>query len=276
MFVQVLDTSYEFVLGDGLDENLLADAFQHFSCSEGGNGSVKVEISLMDENEPAFHAPEKKRDIWYSGGQFDFVSRNLSGFVDLENRVGRFSILAEKLVGSVSAILRCIAVVETIISGGFVLHASCVVEDNCAYVFTGPSGSGKTTFASFADQAIKINDDTVLIAPFDDGYYVLGTPMWEAPRDSHGRGLYQIGGVFNIRHADDLVVEKLPASLVAVRLFNPPGFLQGDSLYTQLFENSSIAASIVPCYSVGFPKRADVFEQLKDKLDAENAGQMVV
>lgn len=63
---------------------------------------------------------------------------------------------------------------------GFMLHASCVVVDGYAYLFSGPCGMGKSTHTAkylktFPD-AVIINDDKPALRRMDGKWYAFGTP----------------------------------------------------------------------------------------------------
>ena len=64
---------------------------------------------------------------------------------------------------------------------GILLHSSCVVKDNKAYLFSAPSGTGKSTHTTlwlekFPDAYI-LNDDKPAIIYKDNTLYAAGTPF---------------------------------------------------------------------------------------------------
>lgn len=63
---------------------------------------------------------------------------------------------------------------------GLMLHASCVVLDNNAYLFVGQSGIGKSTHARLLKKnyknALIINDDKPAIRFVENAWYAYGTP----------------------------------------------------------------------------------------------------
>ena len=70
---------------------------------------------------------------------------------------------------------------KLLLFGGFMLHASAVVHDGFAYLFSAPSGTGKSTHTSlwlntFADSFI-LNDDKPAIRLIDGRFYACGTPF---------------------------------------------------------------------------------------------------
>ena len=65
---------------------------------------------------------------------------------------------------------------------GIMLHASAVVVDDKAYLFSAPCGTGKSTHTGlwlelFGDRAYILNDDKPAIRVMDDGIYAYGTPF---------------------------------------------------------------------------------------------------
>ena len=72
--------------------------------------------------------------------------------------------------------------------GGMMLHSSCVVMDDKAYLFTAPCGTGKSTHTrlwleQFGDRAYILNDDKPALRFVDGVWYAYGTP-WSG---KHGR-----------------------------------------------------------------------------------------
>ena len=70
---------------------------------------------------------------------------------------------------------------ELIHYNGFYLHASAVVLDGKAYLFSGPCGAGKSTHTqiwqqTFGPQAHVINDDKPALRRLDGQWYAYGTP----------------------------------------------------------------------------------------------------
>lgn len=64
---------------------------------------------------------------------------------------------------------------------GFYLHASTIVKDNRAYLFSGPSGVGKSTHTKlwqqlFGEEVRVINDDKPALRYVDGRWYAYGTP----------------------------------------------------------------------------------------------------
>lgn len=70
---------------------------------------------------------------------------------------------------------------------GIYLHASAVVVENKAYLFSAVSGTGKSTHTGkwlelFGESAYILNDDKPVIRVLEDGIYAYGTP-WSGKHD---------------------------------------------------------------------------------------------
>lgn len=70
-----------------------------------------------------------------------------------------------------------------ILHGGMMLHASAVMVDGAAYLFSADSGTGKSTHTKLwqeclgKDKALIINDDKPAIRKTDKGWFAYGTPF---------------------------------------------------------------------------------------------------
>ena len=82
---------------------------------------------------------------------------------------------------------------------GMMLHASCIVLDGKAYLFTAPSGTGKSTHTQlwlkvFGDRAQILNDDKPAIRLVDGTWYAYGTP-WSGKTDMNTNIKAPIAGI---------------------------------------------------------------------------------
>ena len=90
--------------------------------------------------------------------------------------------------------------------GGIMLHSSCVVVDDRAYLFSAPSGMGKSTHTElwlklFGDRAYILNDDKPAIRVLDGKVYVYGTP-WSGKYDIQRNSRVALGGIAVLRRAE--------------------------------------------------------------------------
>ena len=94
---------------------------------------------------------------------------------------------------------------------GILLHSSCVVKNNKAYLFSAPSGTGKSTHTSLWLEEFKdayiLNDDKPAIIYKDNVLYAAGTPF-SGKYDISRNQLVPIGGIcFLERSAENWIKE---------------------------------------------------------------------
>ena len=96
--------------------------------------------------------------------------------------------------------------------GGILLHSSCVVKDNFAYLFSAPSGTGKSTHTSlwikkFNDAKILNDDKPALI--FKEGkLYACGTPF-SGKTDLNLNEIYPVKGIAFLERSSDNWIKKM-------------------------------------------------------------------
>ncbi|MBE5921193.1 MAG: hypothetical protein E7269_00320 [Lachnospiraceae bacterium] len=93
---------------------------------------------------------------------------------------------------------------------GFMLHSSCVVLDNTAYVFSADSGTGKSTHTElwleyFGERAYILNDDKPAILVQDGKIYACGTP-WSGKSDQNVNRVVPLGGIVLLERAQQNVI----------------------------------------------------------------------
>ncbi len=98
--------------------------------------------------------------------------------------------------------------------GAFMMHSSCVVYENHAYMFSASCGTGKSTHASFwqknfgEDKALILNDDKPLILKKDGVFHAAGTP-WSGKSDKNYNAIVPIAGIAVIERAPQNSIEPI-------------------------------------------------------------------
>ncbi len=98
---------------------------------------------------------------------------------------------------------------------GMLLHASAVIMDGYAYVFSAPCGTGKSTHTALwletfgEERACILNDDKPALRRLDDGWYAYGTP-WSGKSDLNQNTYAPLGGVCILEQGKTNIIE--PAS----------------------------------------------------------------
>lgn len=104
---------------------------------------------------------------------------------------------------------------ELIKHNGFLLHSSCVVVDNYAYLFSAPSGTGKSTHTQlylkiFGNRAKILNDDKPAILIENNKIMAYGTPF-SGKTDLNLNEAYPIKGICFIERGNTNHIEEMPS-----------------------------------------------------------------
>ncbi len=99
---------------------------------------------------------------------------------------------------------------------GMMLHASCVVVDGKAYLFSAPSGTGKSTHVQlwlklFGDRAFILNDDKPALRVIDGKIYAYGTP-WSGKYDCSVNTCAELGGIAFVKRAEENSIRQMQTS----------------------------------------------------------------
>ena len=121
---------------------------------------------------------------------------------------------------------------------GLMLHASAVVVDGKAYLFSANSGTGKSTHTQlwlrkFGDRAYILNDDKPALRLHDGVWYAYGTP-WSGKHDISVNTGVPVAGIAMVERAEENSIVPFggtEAILSILRQVNRP---QGTALREQL------------------------------------------
>lgn len=94
---------------------------------------------------------------------------------------------------------------------GFMLHASAVVVDEKAYLFSANSGTGKSTHTKlwleyFGSRAYILNDDKPALRLIDGKWYAFGTP-WSGKEDISVNTCAEVAGIAVVKRAEKNSIE---------------------------------------------------------------------
>lgn len=107
---------------------------------------------------------------------------------------------------------------------GMMLHASSVVVDGRAYLFSAPCGTGKSTHVRlwlklFGERAYILNDDKPALRIIDGTVYAYGTP-WSGKDDCSRNARVELGGIAVVKRAVENSIRKLTPSEATFALMN--------------------------------------------------------
>ncbi len=142
---------------------------------------------------------------------------------------------------------------ELIRHQGFLLHASAVILDGKAYLFSAPSGTGKSTHTSlwlkeFKDAQI-LNDDKPAIRILEDGIFVYGTP-WSGKTDLNLNCKVPLQGIAFLSRGENNTITKMEPLKALEQLLNQT-IRPGEKEYAStLLDHISVLIKRVPIYSL--------------------------
>lgn len=149
---------------------------------------------------------------------------------------------------------------------GFILHASGVVIDRKAYIFTGPSEAGKSTISSILSEKYRqIGDDSVIIRKEGSKYIVYMTPLIEKNTHLFNRGKegFEIAAIFflkktggNPKHTGNADPSEVVANMSA-QLWVERDYRKQIELLIKM------VSSGIPIWNLSFPKNRKILHYME-------------
>jgi len=163
------------------------------------------------------------------------------------------------------SLLRFLCSLLLLRQGGFMLHASGVIQNHAAWVFCGPSDAGKTTIARLAGARPVLNDETVAIVKRGRGYVACATPFFGegGPVMAEVQARAPLKGMFFLQQAERFAHQRLAASQAAGRAFSQVFLPKRDpTVVAGILETLADFVRRVPCYDLFFQPHPDLWEYL--------------
>lgn len=163
---------------------------------------------------------------------------------------------------SLDSVLRILHTVLLADQGGMLMHASSVVLDGRAYLFTGVSGAGKTTISRLAPENAHLLTDEMSFIRLEDGeYFAYGTPFAGELATPGANMRAPLAGIFLLAQGPDNRIDPLDASAgVRAVMANILYFAKDDALTARVFDNAIALAARVPVQRLTFFPDTRVWE----------------
>lgn len=137
--------------------------------------------------------------------------------------------------------------------GGMMLHASAVVVDGEAYLFSAPSGTGKSTHTSLwlrrFEDAYILNDDKPALFLSDGRVYAAGTPFSGKYDISADRSV-PLRAIAFIERSDVNRIEPISDKRALYEMLNQTSRPASVELYARLLRNVSEIIGRTPIYKL--------------------------
>lgn len=163
---------------------------------------------------------------------------------------------------SLDSVLRILHTVLLADQGGMLMHASSVVLDGRAYLFTGVSESGKTTISRLAPpHAHLLTDEMSFIRPENGEYFAYGTPF-AGELATPGENLRApLAGIFLLAKGPNNRIDAFDqGQAVRTLMANILYFAKDAALTAKVFDNAIALAASVPVKRLTFFPDARVWD----------------
>ena len=137
---------------------------------------------------------------------------------------------------------------------GILLHSSCVVKDNQAYLFSAPSGTGKSTHTNLWLEEFKdafiLNDDKPAIIYKDNTLYAAGTPF-SGKHDISKNTLVPIKGICFIERSTNNWIKEISSKQAIFEILNQTERIPYEEDMNLILEHISNIVKNTKIYKMG-------------------------
>jgi hypothetical protein len=183
---------------------------------------------------------------------------------DWDPSSGRGSIRQTRSPYAADCVLRIVHTLLLSREQGFLLHASSVIRNGRAFLFTGPSGAGKTTIVRHAPSDVTVLTDEISYVRRQGGRYVaFGTPFAGEWADVGQPVSAPIAAVFQLARGSDPEHTPLDQpSAVRTLMRNILFFAHDQTLTRQVLDTACDCAETVPAFQLRFAPGPLVWETI--------------
>lgn len=161
---------------------------------------------------------------------------------------------------------------------GCLLHASCVVIDDKAYLFSADSGTGKSTHTGLWLQHLAdknpyiLNDDKPAIRVFDDGVYAYGTPF-SGKHDISENKKVTVQGICFLEQSKINFIQKLePSEAIKLFLEQTMNYLKKEDM-EKLLDVLEVVIKNIPIYKLYCDISKEAVELSYHTMKGEDANE---
>ncbi len=168
---------------------------------------------------------------------------------------------------AVGDLLRSFFSIYLVKTGGFLLHASCIIHRGGAYIFCGPTETGKTTIARLAERRPVLTDESVAIRKHSNAFQAFATPffgefgMINKNRNGKIKALFFIGKSNSFSHEK---VANFDAHLELFKNIVLSG--RSNQMVEDLFNTFSEFTNKVPCFKLYFKQSPLLWRYIDENI----------
>lgn len=196
--------------------------------------------------------PEDDAKVWLQDGEWLLERGDFRAQWNPGKRSGRIRQSVNPY--SIDSVLRILHTLLLAPSGGFLLHASSVVRNGKAFLFSGISEAGKTTMVRLAPPDVAmLTDEASYVRKVGDQYIAYGTPFAGEYGEPGQNISAPIAALYLLDKApDNRIVHVEPAEAIRRLLRNILFFADDAELVRQVFESACAFVEAVPVSQLSF------------------------
>jgi hypothetical protein len=237
---------------------LIEDRFGRF-LSPAAHPDFHFDITVVADG---VLAPRAELSVTGSNGRWSLERGDFS--LQLDTRTRRGSVRQTLNPYAVDSVLRVVHTLILSAEGGFLLHASSVVRNGRAFLFTGPSGAGKTTIVGLAPSDVTLlTDEISYVRKTDGGYFAFGTPFSGDRQEAGEQTSAPIAAVYRLEQGVENDQERLgPAAAVRALMRNMLFFTVDAQLSRCMLDAACDFATAVPAFRLTFAPDSRVWSTI--------------
>jgi len=211
---------------------------------------IKVEISRRCDAHAGSDTVISSLD---AAGIYTIESGEFKGILDLKKKSGTLYLSAgwsqEILVSALTNL--CMATLFK--KGAMVFHASAVVKNNKAYIFSGPSGAGKSTVARVSRNYRILSEELIGFFRRNNTFRAFALPYIEDTRFTwRTNGSFRVAALFKLAKDRRNYLKAIPKPQALADFFILPYGFQHVCSLEDYFSVCHKLISSVPCYELHF------------------------
>ncbi len=194
-------------------------------------------------------------------GEIDFRQQTIQ--ITLEPLVAHETIAIDPLFHPLGPLLMVLLAQHT---GGLLIHASGVNDNNRGLLFTGVSGIGKSTMAGLWQKAGArvINDDRLWLHKVDGVWHIFNTPMMHYAQEP---AMAPLKAIFLLNQSPKNKLHSIGGASAAMRFMaNGIQHFYDKAMTAQHLERVLDITAQVPIYECGFKPDGEIVGEIKRSL----------
>jgi hypothetical protein len=215
----------------------------------GGTSEFVFDVELVAADE---FNPDDDAKVWLKDGEWRLERGDFRAQWNPKKGLGHIRQSVNPY--SVDSVLRILHTLLLAPNGGFLLHASSVVRNGKAFLFSGLSEAGKTTMVRLAPPDVAIlTDEASYIRKVGDQYIAYGTPFAGEFGEPGENISAPVAALYLLDKApENRIVQVEPAEAIRRLMRNILFFADDAELVRQVFESACAFAVAVPVLQLSF------------------------